>query len=188
MHIGRHIVQEVVLLLGDPIVERWAFSMQADEFARLKQYLGHGRCHDVTSVIVRGDELVVIRKHDYPPGAYRAPSGGIYPEESFLDGARREAREETGLDVELESYLLQVHAGFSYGGEDVSWTTHVLKARPLGGDVAPIDRTDVESARWISWRELLEVVNPILMSSGRGGLAYRARLHERVHEILAGSG
>ena len=173
---------------GAPVVERWAFSMKEEEFARLREHVARGRCHDVTSVIVRGDEVAVIRKPGYPAEAYRTPSGGIHPEESFFDGARREAWEETGLEVEFEDYLLQVHASFSHAGEEAAWTTHVLRARPVGGTIDPVDRTEIESARWVTWSELLERVNPRLVSSGLGGLAYRARLHERTHEILVASG
>jgi len=41
-----------------------------------------------------------------------------------------------------------------------------------------------EAARWIEWPELTDEVNPLLRDSGLGGLAYRARLHERVRAIL----
>ncbi len=37
----------------------------------------------------------------------------------------------------------------------------------------------------MSWTELLDVSNPILRSTGLGGLAFRARLHERTHEIVS---
>ena len=40
---------------------------------------------------------------------------------------------------------------------------------------------------WNVWAKLLEEVNPILVGSGFGGLAYRARIHEKVHELKAKS-
>jgi len=184
MHIGRHIVQELVFTFGEPEVERWDVPMTDGELDGIERHRKLGRAHDVSLVIRDQDKLAVIRKSAYPPGAYRFPSGGIHPEESFLDGAVREALEETGLSVRIEDYLLQVHATFVSGERRAKWTTHVMLARPLEGSLAPRDTAEIEAARWIEWPELTDEVNPLLRESGLGGLAYRARLHERVRAIL----
>jgi 8-oxo-dGTP pyrophosphatase MutT (NUDIX family) len=184
MHIGRHIVQELVFTFGEPVVERWQIPLTESELQEVELHRNRGRAHDVSLVIPEGERLAVIRKKGYPAGAYRFPSGGIHPEESFVDGAAREALEETGLTVRIEDYLLQVHVSFVAGAVTAKWTTHVMLARPLAGELAPIDEGEIEAARWIGWPELLEVVNPLLRSSGLGGLSYRARLHEEVRGIL----
>jgi 8-oxo-dGTP pyrophosphatase MutT (NUDIX family) len=187
MHIGRHIVQELVLTFGEPVVERWEQPLNEAELDEVERHRALGRAHDVTIAIVEGERLAVIRKRDYPEGAYRIPSGGIHPEESFVDGATREALEETGLSVRIEDYPLQVHADFVCGRRRARWTTHVMLARVLptsSGKPGHRDSDEIESARWIRWRELIDEVNPILRDSGRGGLRYRARLHERLDEIL----
>lgn len=184
MHIGRHIVQELVFTFGEPEVERWDVSVTEGELDRLEHHRNLGRAHDVSLVIQDGDNLAVIRKQGYPPGAYRFPSGGIHPEESFVDGAVREALEETGLSVRIEDYLLQVHATFVSGERRAKWTTHVMLARTFPGSLAPRDTAEIEGARWIEWPELTDKVNPLLRDSGLGALAYRARVHERVRAIL----
>jgi 8-oxo-dGTP pyrophosphatase MutT (NUDIX family) len=185
MHIGRHIIQELVMQFGEPVRERWSFPMQEKEFSELKEQLARGRAHDVTVLILRGDELAVIRKPQYPPDAYRTPSGGVHPEEPFLDGAVREAKEETGLDVVIKGYLLYVLVTFTFGEESASWSTHVLRARPTSDELEPMDKGEVAAARWIGWRELLDEVNPVLRGTGLGGLSYRARLHEKMNELIA---
>jgi 8-oxo-dGTP pyrophosphatase MutT (NUDIX family) len=184
MHIGRHIVQELVFTFGEPEVERWDVPMSDEEIDAIERYRSLGRAHDVSLVIQDGDKLAVIRKPGYPPGVYRFPSGGVHPEESFVDGAAREALEETGLIVRIEDYLLQVHVTFVCGERRAKWTTHVMQARPTEGALAPRDTVEIEEARWIGWPELVDEVNPRLIGSRRGGLAYRARLHERVRAIL----
>jgi ADP-ribose pyrophosphatase YjhB (NUDIX family) len=184
MHISRHIVQELVLSFGEPEVERWEVPMTERELDDVERHRELGRAHDVTLVIQEGERIAVIRKSGYPEGAYRFPSGGIHPEESFVDGAAREALEETGLSVAIEDYLLQVLATFCCGARQAKWTTHVMLARPLGGAGGPRDTAEIEAARWIGWRELTETVNPLLWRSGLGGLSYRARLHDRAHAIL----
>jgi ADP-ribose pyrophosphatase YjhB (NUDIX family) len=184
MHIGRHIVQELVLTFGEPEVERWDVPMAEAELDAVERHRGLGRAHDVSLVIRDGDRIAVIRKAGYPPGAYRFPSGGVHPEESFVDGAVREALEETGLSVRIEDYLLQVHATFASGERRAKWTTHVMLAHPFEGSLVPRDTAEIEGARWIGWPELIDEVNPLLRDSGQGGLAYRARLHDRVRAIL----
>jgi 8-oxo-dGTP pyrophosphatase MutT (NUDIX family) len=184
MHIGRHIVQELVLTFGEPEVERWDVPMAEAELDAVERHRGLGRAHDVSLVIRDGDRIAVIRKTGYPPGAYRFPSGGVHPEESFVDGAVREALEETGLSVRIEDYLLQVHATFASGERRAKWTTHVMLAHPFEGNLVPRDTAEIEGARWIGWPELIDEVNPLLRDSGLGGLAYRARLHDRVRAIL----
>jgi len=184
MHIGRHIVQELVFTFGEPEVERWDVPMTEGELDGIERHRSLGRAHDVSLVIQDGDKLAVIRKSGYPAGAYRFPSGGIHPEESFVDGAVREALEETGLSVRIEDYLLQVHATFVLEERRAKWTTHVMLARPFEGSLVPRDTAEIEGARWIDWPELSDKVNPLLRDSGLGGLAYRARLHDRVRAIL----
>ncbi|HSF17961.1 MAG TPA: NUDIX hydrolase [Vicinamibacteria bacterium] len=184
MHIGRHIVQELVYTFGEPLVERWDVPLTPPEMDEVERHRNLGRAHDVSLVIQEADRLAVIRKPGYPEGAYRIPSGGIHPEESFVDGAIREALEETGLTVRIEDYLLQIHANFTCDERSSKWTTHVMLARREEGELVPRDSGEIESARWASWRELIEDVNPRLVGSGLGGLAYRARLHRRLQEIV----
>jgi ADP-ribose pyrophosphatase YjhB (NUDIX family) len=188
MHIGRHIVQELVFTFGEPVVERWDVPLSEDELDEVEQHRARGRAHDVSLVILDGTKLVVIRKAGYPEGAFRIPSGGIHPEESFVDGAVREAFEETGLTVRMEDYLLQVHANFVCGARAARWTTHVMLARVTGGTLAPRDSLEIESARYVEWAELVDDVNPRLRGSGRGGLEYRARLHQRVRDVVLSKG
>jgi hypothetical protein len=59
-----------------------------------------------------------------------------------------------------------------------------MLAQPFAGSLAPRDTAEIEGARWIDWPELTDEVNPRLRDSGSGGLAYRARLHDRVRAIL----
>jgi ADP-ribose pyrophosphatase YjhB (NUDIX family) len=184
MHIGRHIVQELVYSFGEPQVERWESPVTEKEIEDVERHLRQGRAHDVTLVIQNEEKLAVIRRKGFPENAYRFPSGGIHPEESFVDGSTRIALEDTGLSVEIEDYLLQIHNTFASGNRRAKWTTHVMLARAASGTLSPSAESETEHARWIEWDELLAEVNRKLRDSGLGGLGYRARLHERVREIL----
>lgn len=186
MHIGRHIVQELVLEFGEPAVERWEVPLTESEFVNVEKHRERGRAHDVSLVILNGHQAAVIRKAGYPDGAYRIPSGGVHPEESFVDGALREAYEETGLSIKMEDYLLQVHANFVFEDAHVPWTTHVMLASPADGgvEIVPHDLDEIEAARWMEWSELVDDVSPLLEGSGLGGLRYRARIHQRLSDLV----
>ena len=197
MHIGRHIIQELVLEYGEPIVARWEAELSPQELSEVEKHRERGRAHDVSLVIQRQTEaedsqtashsadIAVIRKPGYPAGGFRIPSGGIHPEESFLDGATREAFEETGLRIELQDYLLQVHVSFTDGqGRRAKWTTHAMLARTQSGELEVHDREEIEEVRWMSWDELIGQSNALLRDTAKGGLSYRARLHDELHGIV----
>jgi ADP-ribose pyrophosphatase YjhB (NUDIX family) len=76
-------------------------------------------------------------------GTWSLPSGYVEWEDDFLSTAIREAKEETGLDVEVES-ILNVVSSF------VSPRFHFLSvyvvARVVGGELAASD--DLEAVEW----------------------------------------
>lgn len=149
-----------------------------------------GRAHDVTFFILdQAGRVVVIRKPSFPHGCWRPPSGGVEPGEDIEAGALREAREETGLEVALDRYLVRVDGRFveqGHGRRVVAWTSHVLTARPVGGRLDPIDRREIAAARWATLVELAGPIRAALLASGRGGFRYRVGLHDAVLGMLGG--
>lgn len=83
-------------------------------------------------------------------GAYlMLPVGGLTYGESFAEAARREAREEAGVEVELGSRLAEGHN--AYGGVEVLFRASLVGGEPqptVSGDPAwvPLDR--VADRRW----------------------------------------
>ena len=56
----------------------------------------------VGAVIVRRDRALIVRRaHEPRKGEWSLPGGHLHLGESLADAARREVKEETGLDVEL---------------------------------------------------------------------------------------
>lgn len=139
----------------------------------------HGRRHDVTFYIEQHGRIAVIAKPFYPPGLYRAPSGGLEPDESLETGARREALEETGLRMTLVQYLLFARVTFASGHHRLEWHSHVFSATTSDAVLIPTDHHEIREARWASPGEFA-AFGRIMRQSQRGGLLYRAALHERV--------
>jgi 8-oxo-dGTP diphosphatase len=68
--------------------------------------------------IVRGDEILLIRRNNYPfVGFWGLPGGKVRPGESMEDTALREAAEETGMGMEFHSFRGTVDARIVEDGE-----------------------------------------------------------------------
>ncbi len=57
----------------------------------------------VDAIIELSDGKIVLVKRRYPPLGWAIPGGFVDPGESLAEAVRREAREETSLDIEVAS-------------------------------------------------------------------------------------
>lgn len=150
----------------------------------IERICGDSRFHDVTVFIRHEDALALVHKPSDPPGAFWAPAGGIEPGEALDEGVRREAREETGLDIEVERYLLRLNAVFWAGERARPWISHVFSASSSGEPPQPIDTKEVEEAAWVQVEQFRANVVPILRASGWGRYEYRLHLANLVFQDL----
>lgn len=180
MYITQEVLDKIERRFGVPEILHTRYTMNRAEFDLLKWSMRNGRRHDVTLFISdeEKDKIVVIRKPSYPKGVYRPPSGGIEPGEDFEVGARREAYEETGLEIELRKYTLKIHVDFAHENEIVAWTSHVLTACATGGRLEPIDKKEIAGVRWATINELRTDLLVRLQQSPAAGLQYRAELQD----------
>lgn len=92
----------------------------------------------VDIIIETGGGIVLVRRRN-PPHGWALPGGFVDPGESVAQAARREAKEETGLDVELTE-LLGVYSDPKRDprGLFTASTVFIGRAtgRPAGGDDA----------------------------------------------------
>ena len=95
-------LEDIEKRFGIPHQLSMSFPMSPSEFLNLKDSMKDGRNSDVTLFILKDNKIIVIAKPWYPKGLYRAPSGGLRPDEDLELCALREAYEETGAKVELE--------------------------------------------------------------------------------------
>ncbi|MDX6534937.1 MAG: 8-oxo-dGTP diphosphatase [Gaiellales bacterium] len=183
-HVTAELVAPVARRFGEPTAWDGSRELTDGNAATILRSTAKGRLHDVTFMIADGDEVVVIRKPSFPEGAWRVPSGGIALGESFAAGTLREAHEETGLEIELTGYPLVARSTFTYRGEPIPWTTHVITARAAVRELAPIDTGEIAGCVWMPVAELLGPVAEVLRASGSALFDYRADLHEEIARSL----
>jgi len=118
-----------------------------------------------------------MSKHSYPPGVFRSPSGGVENGESFESGAKREAREETGLAIDIKRFIMHVSLDITHEKEMFRWDSYVFSATTTGERLAPTDRKEVKSATWAVDSQM-EEMSRRLRETANGGLIYRARLSD----------
>lgn len=102
-------------------------------------------------VVVReGDRYVLV--HERKNRGWYLPAGRVEPGETLEEGARREVREEAGLEVELDG-ILRIEFTPQIGARNARLRV-VFVAHPVGGELK--SRPDAESlgAAWVSLEEL----------------------------------
>ena len=95
-------------------------------------------------VLVDEDNLLLIKRgRDPGRGLWAVPGGKVRVGERLVEGARRETREETGLDVEIGEVV--------WVGEHIDDEHHIVlidfSGVVVGGELAAAD--DADDARWV---------------------------------------
>ena len=163
------------------------FAMKGEEMDLVEYSMRDGRAHDVTVFPFYKGRVVTIEKHGYPPVISRAPSGGVKRGESIIEGAKREAHEETGLEVELGWYITRFNVDFTCGTKRVQWTSHVfigeVKGEVVESELAPLDTVEIRKVNLVDIDELLGPIAEKMMASDVGGFHYRVELTEKTLEL-----
>ena len=137
-------------------------------------------------VVVWRDDRVLLVQRGKPPraGSWSIPGGAQHLGETVYEAARREVREETGLDVEVLDLVAVVDSinRDEDGGVRYHYTLVDLVAEWRSGEAAAGD--DVADCIWVTpddldrfalWRETVRII----------GLAADKR---RAHRITGGDG
>lgn len=184
MFVTDSMISEMQERYGVPVRAQFDIPVTEEEFIRIRSSQKHGRNHDVTLYIFKGDKIIVISKHMYPPNLFRAPSGGVKPGEDFETGALREAMEETGCDVRLEKFLLMTDVIFRTKSNRLEWRSFIFQAQYVKGDFDFTDHNEIKEVQLASLADF-ENYSAIMRSTTTGGLHYRAALHDAVKGLLA---
>lgn len=169
-------------------IPRYSFSLQVDKknFEDWQKALAQRR-GEIVLLVKQPVGVVLHTKDFYPPGTYRLPSGGVRWGESILHALHREAREEMGLDVEVERFLGLLEYEFCCQGETTPFVSYVFLVRGMGAKLAPQDEEEhITSFQQVPLAELPAVANRLrgLEGDWRDWGEFRAIAHDFVVEMM----
>jgi ADP-ribose pyrophosphatase len=100
------------------------------------------------------DRVLLVGQHRYPIDVYawEIPEGGVPAGETALDGAKRELREETGVEASDWREIARVHLSNSVTDE----LAVLFVATGLTHGVATPDGTEDLEIRWLPFEEVLD--------------------------------
>jgi ADP-ribose pyrophosphatase YjhB (NUDIX family) len=101
-------------------------------------------------VVQQGRLLLGRRAIEPAKGRWDIPGGFVQIDESAEEAARREVREETGLEVALRSYLGSFPD--TYGPRRLPILNLIFEAMPTGGELRAV--SDVAELHWFSPADL----------------------------------
>lgn len=170
-------LKALVRTYGTPKSLSFSANFYEFECELVRQSTRKERHHDITCFIRKDGKYVVIQKPAYAgTGIYRAPSGGAHRGESIEEGAKREMMEETGLEVRLLRFVLDISLEIRCRDEVIPWRSLVFLAEPVSGVMAAIDTIEIQEVKLMAREEMLGDVQRLMEESGWGGFKYRAFL------------
>ena len=109
----------------------------------------------IAGVILRNTEeqyLLVQEGLGKVAGLWNLPAGHVDPGETPMQGAVREAKEEVGLDVELEE-------GEAFYTEEVpedNRVFHIFRGKIVGGEIKILDG-EIPDAEWYTFEQIQQL-------------------------------
>lgn len=76
--------------------------------------------------------LLAMKKRGFGAGRWNGVGGKVEPGETLLEAARREAKEEIGIDLKDQTKVAHINFYFPDGSPD--WLVHVFESRDWSGN------------------------------------------------------
>ncbi|MDH6229994.1 8-oxo-dGTP diphosphatase [Mesorhizobium soli] len=121
----------------------------------------------VSVALMRGDRILLVKRGHAPSrGHYAFPGGRVEPGETEEQAARRELREETGLEAgdiaPLRAYMIDAERD----GREITYRLQVFCGQDCGGD--PLADSDADEAGFFTLAEMDEMpVTPSVLEVSR---------------------
>ncbi len=108
------------------------------------------------AVLIRKEEKILFgkRKNAHGEGDWCCPGGHLEFNENWEDCARRETREEAGIEIKHIQFLTATNDLFTK--ENKHYITIFMVADYASGDVRIMEPHKCEAWRWCAWNELPE--------------------------------
>jgi ADP-ribose pyrophosphatase YjhB (NUDIX family) len=130
-------------------VQEVTYKYGPDDFAKTREMVQQGEIGYAGAWVTDDRNRALLIRQDTASG-WVIPGGGTQADELLEATARREVREETGIECSItgvDSVRRQVHVHESNPEERVFMVSVTFEARYEGGEISETDE-DVDSVRW----------------------------------------
>lgn len=119
----------------------------------------------INAIILRDNKLLTVKRKTEPwPGMYGLPGEHIKKEENKIKALKREIKEETGLEVEVnESDFLETEK-LKYKSRE--FKIFFYKAKIVRGEEKP-QKEEIEEIRWLGFSEFIQNLKEFGLSSNK---------------------
>lgn len=106
--------------------------------------------HVIVTVCIQEEGKFLIVQEGIPKayGLWNLPGGHLEDEEDLLEGAMREAKEETGLDIEITG-IMSIQRNMIRG---LNHVRVIFNAKKVGGEIA-FDKDEILAIKWVTPEE-----------------------------------
>lgn len=104
-------------------------------------------------LIEKEGNILLVKQAEREDVKWGPPAGHLEPGESVTEAAKRETREETGLEIEL----IDMVGIYTYLKSEQLKTGYVFRGQIVGGTFGPIAE-DIAELRWFSREELKKLM------------------------------
>lgn len=146
---------------------------------------GLNRSAEIVLVLPRPGGVLLHTKRFYPNGVYRLPTGGVQDQEAILDAARRELKEETGLELLPRRFLFHLRYPGRPGAPRRGFHSFGILYPHSDALLVPEDTSEeIDDWKVVSWSELPDTIFALesLESGWVGWGQFRALAHSLLLE------
>lgn len=106
--------------------------------------------HVIVTVCIQEEGKFLIVQEGIPKayGLWNLPGGHLDDDEDLLEGAMREAKEETGLNIEITG-IMSIQRNMING---LNHVRVIFNARKVGGEIA-FDKNEILDVKWVTPEE-----------------------------------
>lgn len=177
-------VNELAQRYGVPV--RRTYHIQADEYIRAYRWRRDSdrRAEVVFAIQEPNGKIWMHNKAHYPAHLCRLPSGGVGWHESIHQALLREVKEETGLEVQICSFVGLLEYRFHHEGSTVKFASYIFHL--FCGSQCPAlpENEEIYAFRAMMPSQLLQLTMDMrnMIGERRGWGIWRALAHDLMYE------
>ena len=134
-------LQALYQKFGEPEIKEEEVSLSSLEYKG-----DYPECKGEAVLEIKKDNKIVGVRHSAGE-KFVLPMGRVWKSEDFIEGAKREAKEETGLQVEIESFEEMRKVRFEFSNTELERWHLLFEAEISDGNLKPEDQKEIEEAK-----------------------------------------